>query len=576
MPPPLALASASAAAAAPPPVGGGRSTLGSAFLLLFTSAAGAGLLSYPFAALHQGLLLNAALTGAFAACNFLTDASLLQTAALFRASRALRECTFEELCFRALGHRAYVAGVVIIVVGVFGALVGYSIVVGDMLEPVAQHLCGGDACAYKALASRGVLIPAFALLVALPLSSLKRLHALAWSNVLAAASVLAVAALVASRGAGRLGGGDVTAATVAPPGSAAANSAADAPLVLARFQAVGILLGVPISIFSLGNHSQVVASYCDLAPAQQRLFLRPLLGALFACVALYVTCGVCGYAAFRDATRGDVLLNFPVGADALADAAKALLGVHIMLAYPVLLTPARWSIATLLRATAARGGSTAAAAAGSDEQARGGAAHLLAARVVSAFATSTLLQSALLVSASALLAVLAPQVSVVFGLVGSTVATAQIYILPGLCLLKWAEVWASEAEGSAGGAALDDADERDGVPLLGLTTLAAGTAAAAGEAEAAALAGPYSDGWLDSDRERVWRSAAAVVRRADALEAAGRSAGDDAEAALVYMPSYLSRSPAVLRAQAYFLLALGTFVMVASTAIYIWSTWFDS
>jgi hypothetical protein len=42
------------------------------------------------------------------------------------------------------------------------------------------------------------------------------------------------------------------------------------------------------------------------------------------------------------------------------------------------------------------------------------------------------------------------------------------------------------------------------------------------------------------------------------------------------MPNYLSRSPAVLRAQAYFLLALGTFVMVASTAIYIWSTWFDS
>ena len=525
MPPPLALASAAAAAAAaPPPVGGGRSTLGSAFLLLFTSAAGAGLLSYPFAALHQGLLLNAALTGAFAACNFLTDASLLQTAALFRASRALRECTFEELCFRALGHRAYVAGVVIIVVGVFGALVGYSIVVGDMLEPVAQHLCGGDACAYKALASREVLIPAFALLVALPLSSLKRLHALAWSNVLAAVSVLAVAALVASRGAGRLGGGDVTAATAAPPGSAAANSAADAPLVRARFQAVGILLGVPISIFSLGNHSQVVASYCDLAPAQQRLFLRPLLGALFACVALYVTCGVCGYAAFRDATRGDVLLNFPVGADALADAAKALLGVHIMLAYPVLLTPARWSIATLLRATAARGGSKAAAAGGSDEQARGGAANLLAARVVSAFATSTLLQSALLVSASALLAVLAPQVSVVFGLVGSTVATAQIYILPGLCLLKWAEVWASEAEG----ATVDDADERDGLPLLGLTTPASVTSAAAGEAEAAALAGPYSDGWLDSDRERVWQSAAAVVRRADVLEAAGRgvAAGD--------------------------------------------------
>ena len=438
-----------ASSAPPPPVGGGRSTLASAFGLLFTCAAGAGLLSYPFAALQQGLLLNAALTCAFAALNLLTDFSLVQTGALFRAAGALREGTFEELCFRALGRRAYVAGVAIIVVGVFGALVGYSIVVGDMLEPVAQHLCGGGAggCgALQPLASRAFLIPAFALVVALPLSSLRRLHSLAWTNVLAAASVLAVAALVASRGAGRLGSGAgaVVGATAGAPGPAAADGAADAPLVLARFEAVGVLLGIPISIFSLGNHSQVVASYVDLPARDQRRFLRPLVGALLACVALYVGCGVFGYAAFRDATRGDVLLNFPVGADPAADAAKALLGLHIMLAYPVLLTPARWSIATLLRATAASASAAPSASASASAAAAPSAA-------VAAFARSTLLQSALLVSSSALLAVVAPQVTVVFGLVGSTVATAQIYILPGLCLLKWAEAWAAaEARGTAG------------------------------------------------------------------------------------------------------------------------------
>ena len=110
----------------------------SAFLLLFTSAAGAGLLSYAFAALHQGAALNALLTLAFAANTVLTDAALVQTAALFKAQPGgLVFCTFEELCFRALGPRAYVAGAASVVIGVFGALIGFLIVVGDVLAPVA-------------------------------------------------------------------------------------------------------------------------------------------------------------------------------------------------------------------------------------------------------------------------------------------------------------------------------------------------------------------------------------------------------------------------------------------------------
>ena len=117
------------------------------------------------------------------------------------------------------------------------------------------------------------------------------------------------------------------------------------------------------------------------------------------------------------------------------------------------------------------------------------------------------------------------------------------------------------------------ADGRDGMPLLAAAAAAFDTQCDSGAAELAG--GPYSDGWLDSDRERVWRSAAAVVRRADAREAAEAAGGAnaDADGDAVYIPSFLSRRPAVLRAQGYFLLALGSFVMVASTAIYIWSTW---
>ena len=59
-------------------------SLFSAFVCLFTSAAGAGLLSYPQATMNQGLVLNILLTLTFAYLNGFTNLVLTQTAHYFR------------------------------------------------------------------------------------------------------------------------------------------------------------------------------------------------------------------------------------------------------------------------------------------------------------------------------------------------------------------------------------------------------------------------------------------------------------------------------------------------------------
>jgi len=523
-----------------------------------------------FGGLHQGALLNALLTLAFAANTLLTDAALVQSAALFRAAPGgLVACTFEELAFRALGPRAYVCAAFCVVVGVFGALIGFLIVIGDVLEPVAQHLCGAG-CA-SPFATRAFIIPAFALVVALPLSSLRRLHSLAWPSVFAAVTVLGVGALVVARGAasGVAAGGGLVVATAAPPGAVAAAGAAAAPFVLFRFDAVGILLGIPISIFSLGHACQIIPTFCELGLREQRRFSLPVVATVATCFVLYCATGAFGYAAFRDSTRGDVLLNFPVGADAFADAAKALLGLHVVLAYPVLLFPGRESIKTLLlalSASSARGSPQTGGAAANASSSSFSSPRL--ARLAAAVADSPFMQSAALVLSTCGLAVLCPEVATIFGLVGSTAATVEIFIVPGLLMRRWAQAWALDAAGgksadSGGGGAANDNDDdaRGGAPLLGETRKGGN------DGDGLALYAPYGDAWSAADRERVWAGAAAAMRRSDA-EAAGSNTG-----AAAIVPSYLSRSPAALFAQSSALLAFGAFVGVASTSMYVWTTW---
>ena len=61
------------------------------------------------------------------------------------------------------------------------------------------------------------------------------------------------------------------------------------------------------------------------------------------CAVLYTMTGAFGYLACGSATQGDVLLNFPV-ADPAAAVARALMAVHVVLAFPVVVLPCRKAI----------------------------------------------------------------------------------------------------------------------------------------------------------------------------------------------------------------------------------------
>lgn len=96
-----------------------RSLLVGASANLFISAAGAGLLSYPYAVLQQGIAINALLTVVFAFLNAYTD--LILAASAFRIRRQLRVFTYEETCLQILGPWGYGVAVFTVIVGCAGS-----------------------------------------------------------------------------------------------------------------------------------------------------------------------------------------------------------------------------------------------------------------------------------------------------------------------------------------------------------------------------------------------------------------------------------------------------------------------
>jgi len=311
---------------------------------LFIAAAGAGLLSYPYAVMNQGIGLNLILSCVFALFNAYTGLVLVEAGHFLRAK--LRQFTYEELTLRAIcldtdkgSLHTYFWFASTVLVSCVGTVIGYLVICADMAGPAISDWCHdarGEGDAVCVVVSHPAFVTfGFAIFVALPLSTSPKMHNLVVGSVLAALSVLIVGALVVTRGAER---------------AAATGVSADATWF--RWDnGFSIFLGLPISVFSFGNHIQVLPVFAELGPAVQRRWLWIVSAATCMCFALYLSTGILGYVSFGDGVQGDILKNYPT-ADSFADVAKALMALHIVLAMPVVIIPLRRCLTMLVFAVA--------------------------------------------------------------------------------------------------------------------------------------------------------------------------------------------------------------------------------
>eukprot|EP01136_Pigoraptor_vietnamica_P028834 Opistho-1_new@86744 len=359
---------------------------------LATATVGAGILSYPAAMRDAGVVPTALLTAAFGALNAFTLILLMRMATARNAS--LRLHTFEELVGSILGRRAYFGAVFVILFNTIGALTGFLVVIADIGQPLFERWITLDH-GHSFLTSRTFVVLCFAVAVALPLSMAGNLHSLAVSSFLAVASVLLVAVVIVFRS-----GEAMSAASSALP--------SDARLFGTGVQ---VVLTIPIAVFALGCHLQIVPTHGSLREDRRQGLDVVVWCTVATCGLLYILTGFAGYAQFGSATKGNILENYAVD-DTLVNVARLIMALHISLAYPVALYPMRRAVDLLVL--------------------RGGRGMPTRAR--------TFVQNAAVVGLTSLLAILVPQVDTVFGFVGASSGVAITFGLPALAWLRAARM----------------------------------------------------------------------------------------------------------------------------------------
>ena len=251
--------------------------------------------------------------------------NLILADAAFRHRARLSARTFDELMGHCLGEFHYYATAAQCLLGLFGALVAFNCVAADIATPVLEELCGGGAVCGP-LASRAGATAAFSLFFALPMAGCGRVHSLRLASALAMAAVGAVVVLLVVRGAEK-GVGQLR---LAPRDASSAASA------------------VPIVVYALGQHVQSVPIFADCAEATQRRYHLAVALCYALVCSLYLAAALGGAAAFGDAAQGDILSSFGLG-DAPADACKLLMAAHVALVIGVDALVLRRSLALALR-----------------------------------------------------------------------------------------------------------------------------------------------------------------------------------------------------------------------------------
>jgi len=156
----------------------GSGTFNGSIANLINCAIGAGVLALPFAYQQAGLLLSTAL--AFAFCPLITFTLHI----MGRAQKLANKGTFQETCAKLLGPKTKVVVIILQLIFIFGACIGYLIIIADNLRPQFQQWFGDSIF----IANRELII-AVSLVPIVPMCFIKNIQTI---SPLATLSILAI------------------------------------------------------------------------------------------------------------------------------------------------------------------------------------------------------------------------------------------------------------------------------------------------------------------------------------------------------------------------------------------------
>ncbi|CAM9100653.1 unnamed protein product [Ectocarpus fasciculatus] len=299
-----------------------QGTVTGAVATLLGTLLGGGVLSLPFALRRSGIVFGAILLLLTA---FATDFTVFT---LVSCSRRSGGSSYESVADVAFGRRAKLLCMALVVCVTYLPLVGYTILLRDLLAPLAEvalnRTLGSPA--------RNLLVSGLVVLI-YPACTLRTLTALRHLSFL---SVLAVSLLTVFIG---LRAGEC-AASVGVPASAVNLWPEDGWS--------GALQAIPIYICAFGCHFNVLPVHGELAkPTRERLhrLVHWTIGLVTAFYALVMTLGYT-YGVCTGGVSDNILNNFGTD-DTLMNVGRVGLAVTLLVSFPLLTVPL---IGTLVRA----------------------------------------------------------------------------------------------------------------------------------------------------------------------------------------------------------------------------------
>lgn len=360
-----------------------QATVSSSVFNLVNTVVGTGLLAFPFAMKLCGMLLGSTFLIGVAVLGVFSTHLLVETLHVQTGGRFNRN-SYASMASFSLGKVGVLLANMSMALACFGAGASYLVILGDLIGPIVEEIGGLEEDSVK----RSYVI--LSVLVVLgPLAALRRLDSLRFASVVALLSVGYLIGAISFEGMRSINRGF--------PDTCGAGDCVKLAVFSRDF-----LRSIPLIAFGFTCHPSLPAIFSELREPSKRRF-RQITATTFATSGfLYLVVACFGYLIFFGDTKSNVLKNFD-DPEVHIWLAIGGISVTVLLSFPLLALPL-FSVLeeVLFKAT--------------PENPAPLHYHLGLVAIV--------------IAAQVLIGILVDDVSLVFGIVGSTASTMISFILP--------------------------------------------------------------------------------------------------------------------------------------------------
>jgi len=304
-------------------------TVKSSIFNLVSTIIGGGVLSLPYAFRETGMVLGSLIL------IFVALMSTYSAILLVACGRRSKARSYDEIAWAAFqphGHKAKLFVSLMVFVLCCLAAIGYVILLGDLLQPVASQAFGTDS-----FFAKRKIVQLGCVLITSPITLLKNISSLRYTSFFAILSIIFLGSVMISR------------SIESDLGTKLTENQTPYKIKQPIWFKIG---GGCLNAFSIMAcaflcHFNILPTQHDLNdPTRSRLqgVIMATMGIAFF---LYELIAVFGYLQFRDHSCDNVLKNYDKD-DGLISAGRCALAVTLLLSFPLLTHPCRSSLETLI------------------------------------------------------------------------------------------------------------------------------------------------------------------------------------------------------------------------------------